>query len=283
MHWLIQDNLFHEQGFQDLVQVLERLEIPHTLVQVLPGGAGTRPAVDVEGPVVVMGSLALTRYAKTRGWVPGAFFNDRFDFEVWREHLGAELLNADATVHRLAEVPERTGRFFLRPCLDGKAFTGKVLDWEEFARWREARLSSQEAGRLDANTRVALSAPASRVSPPTKWPSSCATAARSCDRLSTASSPMPRLNTRRPPSPKKPPTWHTYAFTSATRYTSSGGAVPMARATSWMKANSRGCSASVSRGPGGSKRSRRGHAAHPSRPAPARHSTVSSAWKRCVV
>lgn len=159
MHWLIQDNLFHEQGFQDLVQVLERLGIAHTLVEVLPGGAGTRPAVDVAGPVVVMGSLALTRYAKTRGWVPGAFFNDQFDFEVWREHLGAELLNADATVHRLAEVPERAGRFFLRPCLDGKAFTGKVLDWEEFARWREARLSSQEAGRLDANTRVALSAP----------------------------------------------------------------------------------------------------------------------------
>lgn len=157
MHWVIQNNLFNERGFHDLLEVLERMEIPHTLVKCIPFGGGTEPEIHVPGPIVVMGSLTLTRYAKARGWTPGAFLNDQFDFEVWREHLGGALLNADARVYRFAEVPVLPGDFFIRPCLEGKAFSGMVTDGETFSRWREEVLSPDHPGAVDADTRVAVS------------------------------------------------------------------------------------------------------------------------------
>ncbi|WP_342381660.1 ATP-grasp domain-containing protein [Myxococcus stipitatus] len=159
MHWVIQNNLFNERGFRDLVQVLERGGIPHTLVKVIPFDGGVEPFVDVPGPVVIMGSLTLTRYARKRGWTPGAFLNDQFDFRIWREHLGEHLLNADAHVCRFADVPERQGPFFIRPCLDDKAFSGMVTTWEDFHRWREDVLAVQEYPQLTADTWVAVSEP----------------------------------------------------------------------------------------------------------------------------
>ncbi|MFP2931707.1 ATP-grasp domain-containing protein [Pyxidicoccus sp. 3LG] len=159
MHWVIQNNLFNERGFHSLMQVLERGRLPHTLVKVIPFDGGVEPEVDVSGPVIVMGSLTLTRYARRRGWVPGAFLNDNFDFRVWREHLGEHLLNATAHVCRFADVPPQEGPFFIRPCLDDKAFSGLVTTWDEFVSWRDGVLKLEEATTLSADTWVAVSAP----------------------------------------------------------------------------------------------------------------------------
>lgn len=159
MHWVVQNNLFNERGFHDLVNTLERGGIPHTLVKVIPFGGGIEPTVDVAGPIIVMGSLSLTRYALQRGWTPGAFVNANFDFEIWREHLGSHLLNADARVYRFAEVPAQDGLFFIRPCQDDKAFSGMVTTWEEFAPWREQVLAIGDNPNVTADTRVAVSAP----------------------------------------------------------------------------------------------------------------------------
>ncbi|NMO14592.1 ATP-grasp domain-containing protein [Pyxidicoccus fallax] len=159
MHWVVQNNLFNERGFHTLMQVLEHGGIPHTLVKVIPFGGGVEPVVDVAGPVIVMGSLSLTRYAKERGWTPGAFLNENFDFRVWREHLGEHLLNADARVCRFADVPRTDGPFFIRPCLDDKSFSGMVTTWEEFSAWRDSVLGLDEDTTVSADTWVAVSAP----------------------------------------------------------------------------------------------------------------------------
>jgi hypothetical protein len=41
MHWIVQNNLFSEAGFEKLLETLKRFEIPHTLHKVIPfiGGA----------------------------------------------------------------------------------------------------------------------------------------------------------------------------------------------------------------------------------------------------
>jgi hypothetical protein len=159
MHWVVQDNLFNERGFHTLMQVLEHGGIPHTLVKVIPFDGGVEPTVDVAGPVIVMGSLTLTRYARRRGWVPGAFINDNFDFRVWREHLGEHLLNAGARVSRFADVAPMDGPFFIRPCLDDKSFSGMVTTWEDFVAWRDSVLELGEGTSVSADTWVAVSAP----------------------------------------------------------------------------------------------------------------------------
>ncbi|MBZ4399463.1 ATP-grasp domain-containing protein [Myxococcus sp. AS-1-15] len=159
MHWVVQDNLFNERGFHELLRVLERGGIPHTLVKVIPFDGGVEPTVDVDGHVMVMGSLSLARYARRRGWTPGAFINERFDFRVWREHLGEFLLNGDARVCRFAEVPRQECAFFIRPCLDDKAFSGMVARWEDFEPWREQVLRVGDTPQLTAETWVAVSEP----------------------------------------------------------------------------------------------------------------------------
>ncbi|RKG98546.1 DUF4343 domain-containing protein [Corallococcus praedator] len=159
MHWVVQSNLFNEQGFHTLMDVLAHGAIPHTLVKVIPFGGGIEPSLTLSGPVVVMGSLSLTRHARAQGWTPGAFINDHFDYRLWRKHLGRHLLNADATVCRLADVPEREGRFFIRPCLDDKSFSGMVTSWEAFAKWREQVLALDTYATVSADTWVAVSAP----------------------------------------------------------------------------------------------------------------------------
>ncbi|QDE69185.1 hypothetical protein BHS09_20630 [Myxococcus xanthus] len=157
MHWVVQHNLFNEPGFHTLLGVLRRGEIPHTVVKVIPFDGGVEPTVDVDGPVIVMGSLSLTRYAKRRGWTPGAFLNDNFDFRIWREQLGHHLLNADAQVHRFGDVPPREGPFFIRPCLDDKSFSGMVTTWDDFSTWRASALALGEGATVDADTWVAVS------------------------------------------------------------------------------------------------------------------------------
>ncbi|WP_375754793.1 ATP-grasp domain-containing protein [Corallococcus exercitus] len=159
MHWVVQNNLFNEQGFHTLMDVLAHGSIPHTLVKVIPFGGGIEPTLELTGPVVVMGSLSLTRYAHEQGWTPGAFINDQFDFRVWRRHLGPHLLNADATVHRFADVPEQPGPFFIRPCLDDKAFSGMLTTWDAFTTWREQVLKLDTYATVTADTPVAVSAP----------------------------------------------------------------------------------------------------------------------------
>ncbi|GHG75916.1 ATP-grasp domain-containing protein [Comamonas sp. JC664] len=159
MHWVVQRNLFSEPGFHTLMSVLRNGGLPHTLVKVIPFDGGLEPEVDVEGPVITMGSLSLTRYAKRRGWAPGAFVNDNFDFRVWREHLGQHLLNAGARVCRFEDVTPREGPFFVRPCLDDKSFSGKVTTWEEFSAWREQALAPGNGASVAPDTWVAVSAP----------------------------------------------------------------------------------------------------------------------------
>lgn len=36
MHWVIQNNIFKEEGYQELIDSVKRLNIPHTVVKVVP-------------------------------------------------------------------------------------------------------------------------------------------------------------------------------------------------------------------------------------------------------
>jgi hypothetical protein len=158
MHWIIQNNSFNEQGFEELLRVLERGSLKYSLVKVIPFGGGVEPHVQVSGPAMVMGPLTLTRYAQEQGWVPGAFLNENFDFEVWRKQYGPYTLNADAEVYRFDEVPFQREPFFIRPCLDDKSFAGMECGWDYFKGWRDRVLALQEGyTTIPPETRVALS------------------------------------------------------------------------------------------------------------------------------
>jgi hypothetical protein len=137
MHWILQNNIYNEAGFAELVGALERLGLPFSLHKVIPFVGELDPEPAPHGDrVVVMGSYTLARAAQRRGWQPGAWL-DNLDFSIQREHWGAAILNHDAEVVPLGEIPEQREPFFLRPVTDTKSFAGRVLDWPSFLEWHE--------------------------------------------------------------------------------------------------------------------------------------------------
>lgn len=171
MHWVIQENLFNEEGFYGLILALDRLGFSYSVHKVVPFTLTLIPDVDVPKgtPIMVMGATTMVRIAQERGWMPGAFFNDNFNMEVylqspWRPYL----LNNDAIVSEFGAVNEdncasRTedGVFFVRPVLDTKTFTGTCMEWEEFSRWQHkvCSLGGEDGSSMSPDTRVLIARP----------------------------------------------------------------------------------------------------------------------------
>jgi len=138
MWWVIQNNLYDEWNFENLIATLERLNLPHSQHRVVPfaGTLEPEPTLPDGANAIVMGSYSLARTAQKRSWQPGAWL-DNLDFEIQREHWGDLMFNYDARVMFLGDVPMQREPFFLRPVTDTKSFTGKVFDWPEFDEWKQ--------------------------------------------------------------------------------------------------------------------------------------------------
>ncbi len=157
MHWVIQTNVFSEDGFETLIAALKRLKLSHTLVKVVPF-VGDLEVLEGElpadgNPIVVMGTYSLARVAMQRGWKPGAFL-DNLDFEIQRRHWGDYMLNNDAIITTFDNVQFQREPFFLRPVHDTKAFTGMVIDWGYYEKWRDSVCQLAESVTLTKDTPV---------------------------------------------------------------------------------------------------------------------------------
>ena len=170
MKWVIQNNIYEEEGYASLIRALEKYGSEVVHVKVVPF-EGSLEAVDGELPAsgadaIVMGSYTLSRVAKQMGWRPGSFL-DNLDFR--KQHVmwgGDVMLNADALICEFGRVPFQAQPFFMRPVHDTKAFAGKVFDWGQYIGWsdsvslledREDRLETErryEEGSLTMKTPV---------------------------------------------------------------------------------------------------------------------------------
>jgi hypothetical protein len=140
MKWVLQNNIYEEEGFKDLLSALERHGADVVHVKVVPF-EGSLEAVEGELPkpgddAIVLGSYTLSRVAKQMGWRPGSFL-DNLDWRVQHSHWGDRMLNSDAKIFEFDSVPFQEMPFFLRPVHDTKAFSGLVLDWGQYVEWRD--------------------------------------------------------------------------------------------------------------------------------------------------
>lgn len=160
MHWIIQDNLFHETGLEELLTCLRRQDVSFSIVKVVPFSHELIPDIQPPGLVLAFGATSLSGIARVRGWCPGTFLNDNHDFRVWGQHYQDVLLNSDATVCRFGEVNPPLETFFIRPCDDGKQFAGALMQRSEFLLWQRKVIDLHETyTSLDADTMVMWSSP----------------------------------------------------------------------------------------------------------------------------
>jgi hypothetical protein len=138
MHWILQENLFKESEWENLVGALERFNIPYSVHKVIPFiGELMPPAEPKQEKVVCFGSYSMRHAAKEHGWNPGVYDLEPINFEIQREHWGDLMLNYDSKVVMFKDVHwEGDEPRFIRPIEDSKVFAGGVFEWDEFRQWQ---------------------------------------------------------------------------------------------------------------------------------------------------
>lgn len=163
MHWCIQENIYHERGMEELLTCLQRADLPHSLHKVIPFDGGFEPDLNVEGPVMCMGSYSMRHVAKRKGWWPGVFDLEFFDYEHQRRAWPGHMLNDDAIVCPFSHVPELmpAEEVFIRPIADSKVFAGAVMTRQELEPWVDSvcKLEEDYGDSLSKATLVMMCAP----------------------------------------------------------------------------------------------------------------------------
>lgn len=160
MHWILQENLFKETEWENLVGTLERFNIPYSVHKVVPFVGELLPDPTIEGKVICFGSYSLRHAAKAKGWTPGVY--DLFDmnFLEQKKYWGKRLLNHDSQVVKFKNACV-SGDTFIRPIDDSKYFTGKVFSAAEFNEWQEkvCVLKEDYGNSMTENTLIQLCQP----------------------------------------------------------------------------------------------------------------------------
>ena len=178
MFWVVQSNLYNELGYVRFIEALERLQVDYIVVKPIPFtnqflpadfDSMTQEVDDVEEPfidtnqkVIVMGATALSRVAKSRGWTPGTYLNDNFDFSKWREGFGEDnILNGDAEVGLIKQITIPPYDYvFVRPVHDTKSFSGEVMSIDKLHEWLKDISKIEEVDEfllLHKNTEIMIS------------------------------------------------------------------------------------------------------------------------------
>ena len=82
MYYIVQQNLFREEGHTKLLKCLEKFGINYELVDVLPFYEEIEFETDRKD-VFCFGSLKMARLSKKYGWEPGAVITENHDYEVY--------------------------------------------------------------------------------------------------------------------------------------------------------------------------------------------------------
>jgi hypothetical protein len=165
MHWVLSGNIFNESAWEEMLAVLNRFGISYSEHKVVPfvGELLPDPPADLNGGnVIVIGPYSMRHIAKKKGWFPGSFDLEPFDFTQQLEHWGGHMLNADSRVLPFwrASWPESELRF-VRPINDSKNFAGRVFEWPEFSDWQKkvCDIGEDYGDSLTADTMIQICEP----------------------------------------------------------------------------------------------------------------------------
>jgi len=153
MRWLVQEFLNNASNSIRIINALEKCSIDYLLIRV--NKDNTLNVLDKESKIplensdeifknfiskeriMVYGSKTFAKIAKEIGLNPGSFMNELFEFEVFQQVLGDELLNNEFVVGELLDLNPIADIFFIRPTGNTKLFTGMTITKEEFLTWQE--------------------------------------------------------------------------------------------------------------------------------------------------
>ena len=81
MFYVIQENTFREDNYDNLLKSIERLGLPYEIVKSRPFTEDVEFKTERKD-VFVFGSVKLARTGRKYGWKPGSLLNDNHDYNV---------------------------------------------------------------------------------------------------------------------------------------------------------------------------------------------------------
>lgn len=153
MRWLVQEFLNNNSNIIRIIHALEECSVDYLLIRVNKDNTLTVLEKESKLPfdnsdtilqefisnkqVMVYGSKTFAKIAKEMDLKPGSFMNEQFEFEVFQQVLGDELLNSKFVLGELLDLKPIADKFFIRPTGNTKLFTGMTVTKEEFLSWQE--------------------------------------------------------------------------------------------------------------------------------------------------
>jgi len=156
MHYIVQENVFKEENYNNLIKALDRFNLSYEIVKVLP----FIETIDFKYKgldVFPFGSLKMARISQNLGWYPGSQMNENHDYLVYKDYYKEELLNYDSKIYKFGDDFFSKELFFARPTKDTKVFTGRVFDMKEWREFRENALKDRDSNIFNKNTEIQIS------------------------------------------------------------------------------------------------------------------------------
>ena len=135
MFYVIQENVFREENYNKIFDVMKRLKLPYEILRFDKNGEFNK-LMNRRKDVFVFGSVRAARLATQMEWTPGSFYGKNHDFEIYKDYYKKNLLNYDSLLKDIADpiVWEPNEVKFIRPSKDSKVFNGKLyskIKWED--------------------------------------------------------------------------------------------------------------------------------------------------------
>jgi ATP-grasp domain, R2K clade family 3 len=161
MHWILQNNIFSETGWDTLVETLIRFNIPFSEHKVVPFIGELQPEAQPDSEnVICFGSYAMRHIANRKAWRPGVFDVASVTFLEQKQRWGKLMLNYDGEVVEFKDAVLEQPKF-VRPIDDSKVFAGRVMEPASFHEMQEKALGLEEDHEFNArpNTLVQICEP----------------------------------------------------------------------------------------------------------------------------
>lgn len=134
MYYVIQEKLFKEENYENLIETLERFNLDYEVVKLTANDNTIHINTD-RVDIFPFGAVRMAKIAKDYNWNPGSSMCDNHDFEIYGNRYGEHMLNSDSLIMKVKDI-KYLGPFFIRPTKDTKAFTGKIIhnyvEWIDF-------------------------------------------------------------------------------------------------------------------------------------------------------
>lgn len=113
MYYVVQENVFREENYNNLIISLDRLKLDYEIVKILPF-VDTFEFKTKRKDVFPFGAVKMSRLSSKLDWKPGSQYNDNHDYIVYKNYYKENLLNYDSKIIRFGDDFFQKERFFCK-------------------------------------------------------------------------------------------------------------------------------------------------------------------------